>query len=177
MKKGFTLIELLVVVLIIGILSAIALPQYQRAVEKAHSRQALIFLKALVEAEQAFYMTNGAYTNDFDTLDIHIPFVGNVKWISGDKFNAKSSDEWSAMLENSEGTTSILVGRLGGTYDKKVGFAYYFQYDNLTSIPIGRMLCMELPSLSPSGAYCQRTIGATYSTSSASGTRLYLLTE
>lgn len=73
MRKGFTLIELLVVVLIIGILSAVALPQYTKAVEKARVAEAMIILRTIADANQRYYLSNGEYTWSLANLDIQIP--------------------------------------------------------------------------------------------------------
>ncbi len=58
-KDGFTLIELLVVVLIIGILSAIALPQYTKAVEKSRAAEAVQILRYMNEQVKLCVLANG----------------------------------------------------------------------------------------------------------------------
>lgn len=73
MNKGFTLIELLVVVLIIGILSAVALPQYTKAVEKSRATEAITLLGSLANAEEIYKMSTGSYTGDLSLLDIQLP--------------------------------------------------------------------------------------------------------
>ena len=73
MKEGFTLIELLVVVLIIGILSSIALPQYTKAVEKARVAEAKIVLKSIVDATTRYGLENDTCTTNLADLDITVP--------------------------------------------------------------------------------------------------------
>ena len=69
-KLGFTLIELLVVVLIIGILAAVALPQYQMAVGKTKFIELKAITKIMTEAAQKHYLIHNTYMGVYASLDI-----------------------------------------------------------------------------------------------------------
>lgn len=144
-KRGFTLIELLVVVLIIGILSAVALPQYKKAVYKARYVQLITLADAVYRAQQVYYMANGSYAPRLDELDIDLPaggtWNGNGLAVSYDKFNLSQLNEghW------------VLYGHVANT-----PLSYYYYYS-------GRRECRTRPNNADgNGAIC-KSLGAVYS--------------
>ena len=164
MGKGFTLIELLVVVLIIGILAAVAVPQYQKATEKAKATEAITLLKALVQAVEEYYLINGTYPMQFEELVVSVPWTGNKKWLDTSHIITKSNKDWSLQygyvgLTNTPFWMSI--GRISGTY-AGAGFMFFFtQGSGGTTTPVKHIVCAERTANGTiyrraDGSYCQK---------------------
>ena len=69
-KKGFTLIELLVVVLIIGILAAMAMPQYFKAVERSRMTEADTLLGSIAQAQRRKFLQTNRFVENYRALDV-----------------------------------------------------------------------------------------------------------
>ena len=143
--NGFTLIELLVVVLIIGILAAVALPQYQKAVEKSRAAEGMSVLKTVYHAATVHYLTNGSWPTKFDQLDVNIPWTGKTKVSTNSKLtDTKSNDTWSLQMIVDTGNAyekEILISHIGGPYAKAGFMMCYTCYPRI--VPEHTLLCID----------------------------------
>jgi len=169
-KGAFTLIELLVVVLIIGILAAVAVPQYQKTVEKSQATQALSIMKMLVEAQKVYFLTNGQYATQFNELDISLPWTEQREWFANgdDRYQTAdtlSNENWTAQLyTDTRFANGIFIARNSGPY-RGAAFVYYFHNTWHKNLPLREILCREAKSGSfafvfqqSKGSYCQKTM-------------------
>ena len=138
---GFTLIELLVVVLIIGILAAVALPQYQKAVEKSRATQALTALATVYQAAEAYHLANGTWPTSLEELSIDLPTFS-------------PDNEWNVSFES--GTLGVYISRRQGKY---TGISFVKQKQpSYNFIPKEKILCTE-PKNTYAGKYCNKIMG------------------
>ena len=152
---GFTLIELLVVVLIIGILAAMALPQYFKAVERSRMTEAVTLMDSVVKAQRRKWMQTNRYARRFQGLDVSPKGAsGSIYFTKGDPVTGAGGNGFSIHLQGSDDFTFGMVDVVrrfnGRDRDASMQYQYMlrrkYQTDNISCLgynEAGRELCAD----------------------------------
>ena len=141
-RRGFTLIELLVVVLIIGVLTSVAVPQYQKAVLKSRFSTVMPVAKAIADGNEVFYQGRGYYANNVDELDIQA--------LSAD---TNATVELASIEKSESGFDYVLARR-----SDVPGLAYIIYQSHSEQFP-GTIMCEANDTLNPKASeLCEKVL-------------------
>ena len=124
MQKGFTLIELMIVIAIIGILAAVAIPQYQNYIARSEVQTSLGDIRGMLMAFEDYAGRYGAYPADPATLEGYTGykiaaatnFATNPKWTATVPAKGADAANWVITVTFASPASSILTQASANTY-------------------------------------------------------------
>ncbi len=152
--KGFTLIEVLVVVLIIGILAAIALPQYQKAVLKTRFAEMQTMVRTLDTAMASYYLEHGDYPHALNELEINFDSLTHNTALaqSFDMADAYVKGDQYGLFTNGIGLSGAIL--FGSGYP----FSGFITWNREYGFEPGKMYCAEFYTQT---GFCEKFYNAT----------------
>ena len=149
-NKGFTLIELLVVVLIIGILAAMAMPQYFKAVERSRMTEADTLLGSIAQAQRRKFLQRNSFTTNYKGLDVSPKdSSGSVYYTKGSPTDGTNGNGFGVSLSGTGFTDGIARATRhadGAPLQYQYRLERYYQGDNVTCVgtnTAGEELCAD----------------------------------